>query len=101
MTKINLADSTKIMLDELIASDSYDTPCVMTLPREKKLDSEDVPEKLLSLTDKLGTSVPDVCIERFKEPIINNRGRTVPRTFLLVCKPDCGLLLHFRKVQEI
>ncbi len=74
---------------------------VMALLRRRKLKPEDVSEEVLSLQDESGISVLDICIKRFREPVADGNGRTVPRAFFLVCKPDCGLPLHFRKVKEI
>ena len=51
--------------------------------------------------DKLGTSVLNVCIERFREPVPDGHGQIVPRALFLANKPDCELPLYFRKVKEI
>ncbi len=85
----------------LAITDFNGTPRVMTLLRKKKLNPENVPEGLFSLKDNFGTSVLDVCIERFKEPFINNRGQTVPRIFSLVSKTYCKLPLYFSSISEI
>ena len=100
-SEIRLVDGIKITFDELAVTNPNGTPRIMILLRKKKLNPEDVPEELLYLTDKSGAFVLDVCIERFKEPVINNRGRTVPRALSLVNKQGCELPLYFRKVKEI
>ncbi len=101
MNKIKLIDGIVITFKKLAVLDLQGTPYVITLLRKKKLTPEDVPEKLLSLHDQSGTSVLNVCIERLKEPVSDNDGKTVPRALFLANKPDCELPLHFRKVKEI
>ncbi len=101
MKKIKLTDGVELTLKELAVTDRNGTPCVMTLLRKKKLNPENIPEELLPLKDESGTSVLDVCIERFKEPVINNRGQTVPRALSLANKFGCRFPLHFRSIREI
>ena len=99
--EIRLVNGTKLTLDELAAPDLRGTPRVMTLLREKRLNPEDVPEELLYLKDNSGTSVLDVCIERFKEPLSDDDGQIVPRALFLAGKIDGRLPLHFREIKEI
>ena len=101
MNKVKLTDGTELTFNKLAVTDLHDTPYVMMLLREKKLNSEDVPEELLSLKDNSGTSVLDICIERFKESVPDNNGRIMPRVFHLMNSNKCKLPLHFRKVKEI
>ncbi len=103
MNKIKLTDRTKPTNNEheLIETDSFGVPRIITLLRVKLLNPEDIPEKLLSLKDNTGTSVLDVCIKRLQEPVIDGCSRSVPRAILLAGKSDCGFPLHFRKVKEI
>ncbi len=99
--KICLIDGTELTIKELAAPDLHGTPRVMTLLREKQLNPENVSEELLSLKDQSGTSVLNVCIERFKEPVSNENGSIVSRALFLTEKQRCSLPLHFRKVREI
>ena len=92
---IQLTDHTKITFDELIAqktSLSENLPKIIRLLREKKLNPEDVPKELLFLKDESGTSVLDVCIERFREPVADERGRILPRVFFLQVNPVVNFL---------
>ncbi len=110
MKRIKLVDNTKLTLNELIMTDPEGTPRVMTLLRGKLLKPEDVPEELLYLTDKCGTSVLDVCVERFREWVKVRKSREttdlfVPRALALAEASDnrctCYLPLHFRKLKNI
>ncbi len=101
--EISFGDKTNLTLEDLACHDPClpDTPRIMTLLREKKLNPEDVPEELLYFTDKSGMSVLDVCIERFREPVRNENNEIVPRVFSLVDMESCKLPLYFRGVKEI
>ena len=96
--KIELTDGTALTIEELATPDRAGNPRVMTLLREKKLNPEDVPEKLLILKDCSGMSVLDVCIERFREPVWNrSEKRYIPR----IIKRIWSLPVWFRCVEEI
>ena len=101
MRKIQLTDGTEMTLDELASPDPYGTPYVITLLRERRLNPEDVLEELLPLKDRDDTSVLDMCIKRFKEPLSDDDGKIVPRALFLANKPGCRLPLHFRNTKEI
>ena len=101
MKRIQLTNGTKLMSEELAAPDSKGTPRVMTLLLEKLLNPENVPEKLLVLTDNFGTSVLDICIERFQEPVPDGTGQTLPRALFLAGKYRCELPPHFRNCEGI
>ncbi len=101
MKGIQFIDGTEMTFDELTTVDCHGTPYVMMLLRKKLLNPEDVPEELLPLKDNSGASVLDVCIERFKEPIPDNKGRIVPRVFHLTKSNECKLPMHFREVTTI
>ena len=101
MKNIQLTDGTTMTFDELISPDSNGTPYVITLLQERKLNPEDVPEELLSLKNNSGTSVFNICIERFKEPVIDDYGKTLPRALSLASKQSCKLPLYFRENREV
>ena len=118
MKKIKLVDGTTMTLDELVVVDPRGTPYVMTLLRKKQLNPEDVPKKLLSLKNNFGTSVLDICIERFKEnisivqfweimglyPIFVSRARYLVLNLEAKAQRKelvCLLLPYFRKIKEV
>ena len=113
--KIKLTDEITLTLKELVATGTQKT--LIQLLRKKTLNPENVPEEMLMLKDESGTSVLDVCIERFKESVLfnidkNGNNRLVPRAWLLAntfktwtlseTNPlECLLPKHFRTVEEI
>ena len=90
-------NSTEPICEALDSQNSHGTFRIIELLREQKLNSENVLAESLLLKDDSGMSVPDVCIERLKEPVSDNDGQIVPRALFLVNKSCCGLPLYFRK----
>ena len=58
---ISLVNETKLTFGELAVANSSGTSYIMTLLLEKKLNTEDVSEKLFGLKNPFGASVMDIC----------------------------------------